>query len=301
MPRADRRRRSARNVRSSLSTVHSCRDAAYASVDLPAPVPPTATTTCSPWLIDAACSVCRPCSASASAKHVLDAAAERRRQIDGRVECRIGRSGDASRRPTDARCRRLDVSRRRPKRSDTRRRRRRATHRCRCTRDREGGRGARAVAERIAGGAVATRPTRRNPRTARRSLPTATRRRPRAPRPDRPDGRLDACGFDHTARRSDMSEGTTSPDTITRLLRRRAEAGTLWIDTIGNSMGRAVPAGARVRVVAASTATPRRGVGDVRRRRTRHRAPGARCRSAIDGGCRATPTDHPIGRSGSTA
>jgi hypothetical protein len=54
-----------------------------------------------------------------------------------------------------------------------------------------------------------------------------------------------------------MSEGTTSPDTITRLLRRRAEVGTLWIDTIGNSMGRAVPAGARVRVVAASR--PRRG------------------------------------------
>ena len=54
-----------------------------------------------------------------------------------------------------------------------------------------------------------------------------------------------------------MSEGTTSPDTITRLLRRRAEAGTLWIDTIGNSMGRAVPAGARVRVVVASR--PRRG------------------------------------------
>ena len=54
-----------------------------------------------------------------------------------------------------------------------------------------------------------------------------------------------------------MSEGTTSPDTITRLLRRRAEVEALWIDTIGNSMGRAVPAGARVRVVAAST--PRRG------------------------------------------
>ena len=54
-----------------------------------------------------------------------------------------------------------------------------------------------------------------------------------------------------------MSEGTTPPDTITRLLRRRAEVGTLWIDTIGNSMGRAIPAGARVRVVAASR--PRRG------------------------------------------
>lgn len=54
-----------------------------------------------------------------------------------------------------------------------------------------------------------------------------------------------------------MSEGSTSPDTITRLLRRRAEVGTLWIDTIGNSMGQAVPAGARVRVAAAST--PRRG------------------------------------------
>ena len=54
-----------------------------------------------------------------------------------------------------------------------------------------------------------------------------------------------------------MSEGTTSPDTVTRLLRRRAEAGTLWIDTVGNSMGRAVPAGARVRIVAASR--PRRG------------------------------------------
>ncbi len=54
-----------------------------------------------------------------------------------------------------------------------------------------------------------------------------------------------------------MSAGATPPDTIARLLRRRAEVGPLWIDTIGNSMGRAVPAGARVRVVAASR--PRRG------------------------------------------
>ena len=54
-----------------------------------------------------------------------------------------------------------------------------------------------------------------------------------------------------------MSDGATSPDTISRLLRRRAEVGTLWIDTIGNSMGRAIPAGARVRVVAATR--PRRG------------------------------------------
>ncbi len=54
-----------------------------------------------------------------------------------------------------------------------------------------------------------------------------------------------------------MSDGTTSPDTITRLLRRRAEVGTLWIDAIGNSMGRAVPDGARVRVVVARR--PRRG------------------------------------------
>ena len=54
-----------------------------------------------------------------------------------------------------------------------------------------------------------------------------------------------------------MSDGTTPPETITRLLRRRAESGTLWIDTAGNSMGRAIPDGARVRVVAA--ARPRRG------------------------------------------
>ncbi|HEX4983478.1 MAG TPA: hypothetical protein VFV63_17360 [Ilumatobacteraceae bacterium] len=54
-----------------------------------------------------------------------------------------------------------------------------------------------------------------------------------------------------------MFDGTTPPDTIARLLRRRAESGTLWIDTVGSSMGRAVPDGARVRVVAA--ARPRRG------------------------------------------
>jgi len=54
-----------------------------------------------------------------------------------------------------------------------------------------------------------------------------------------------------------MSDGTTPPETITRLLRRRAETGTLWVDTSGNSMGRAIPDGARVRIVAA--ARPRRG------------------------------------------
>jgi hypothetical protein len=54
-----------------------------------------------------------------------------------------------------------------------------------------------------------------------------------------------------------MSDGTTPPDTIARLLRRRAESGPLWIDTTGSSMGRAIPDGARVRVVA--VARPRRG------------------------------------------
>ena len=54
-----------------------------------------------------------------------------------------------------------------------------------------------------------------------------------------------------------MSDGTTPPATITRLLRRRAESGTLWIDAVGSSMGRAIPDGARVHVVAA--ARPRRG------------------------------------------
>jgi hypothetical protein len=54
-----------------------------------------------------------------------------------------------------------------------------------------------------------------------------------------------------------MSDGTTPPDTITRLLRRRAESGTLWIDTVGSSMGRAIPDGARVRLVAVER--PRRG------------------------------------------
>jgi hypothetical protein len=54
-----------------------------------------------------------------------------------------------------------------------------------------------------------------------------------------------------------MPDGTTPPETITRLLRRRAEVGTLWIDTVGSSMGRAVPDGARVRVVAVSR--PHRG------------------------------------------
>lgn len=54
-----------------------------------------------------------------------------------------------------------------------------------------------------------------------------------------------------------MSDGTTPPDTITRLLRRRAESGTLWIDAVGSSMGQAIPDGARVRVVAVDR--PRRG------------------------------------------
>jgi hypothetical protein len=54
-----------------------------------------------------------------------------------------------------------------------------------------------------------------------------------------------------------MSEGATPPETMTRLLRRRAESGILWIDTTGNSMGKAIPDGARVRIVAA--ARPRRG------------------------------------------
>jgi hypothetical protein len=54
-----------------------------------------------------------------------------------------------------------------------------------------------------------------------------------------------------------MPEAITPPETITRLLRRRAESGVLWIDTTGNSMGRAIPDGARVRVVAAGR--PRRG------------------------------------------
>ena len=121
-----------------------------------------------------------------------------------------------------------------------------------------GDREASAVVDRTAGGSggIGAR-IRRNRRTARRPRPTAIRRRPTTRRSDRPAGRLDACGFDHTAGRSDMSDGTTPPETIARLLRRRAEAGTLWIDTIGNSMGRAIPDGARVRVVAA--ARPRRG------------------------------------------
>jgi hypothetical protein len=54
-----------------------------------------------------------------------------------------------------------------------------------------------------------------------------------------------------------MSDGTTPPDTITRLLRRRAASGTLWIDAVGSSMGQAIPDGARVRVVAVDR--PRRG------------------------------------------
>ena len=54
-----------------------------------------------------------------------------------------------------------------------------------------------------------------------------------------------------------MSEGATPPETMTRLLRRRAESGMLWIDTTGNSMGKAIPDGARVRIVPA--ARPRRG------------------------------------------
>ncbi len=54
-----------------------------------------------------------------------------------------------------------------------------------------------------------------------------------------------------------MPDGSTPPETMARLLRRRAESGTLWIDTTGSSMGRAIPDGARVRLVVA--ARPRRG------------------------------------------
>jgi hypothetical protein len=54
-----------------------------------------------------------------------------------------------------------------------------------------------------------------------------------------------------------MSDGTPPPATIVRLLRRRAETATLWIDAGGSSMGRAIPDRSRVRVVAASR--PRRG------------------------------------------
>ena len=93
-----------------------------------------------------------------------------------------------------------------------------------------------------------------------------------------------------------MSEGTTSPDTVTRLLRRLAEAGTLWIDTVGNSIGRGTRR-CSMRVVPASR--PRRGevsaMCDEDGRVIVHRVLGW---SATDGGCRAMPTDHRIGRSG---
>ena len=143
--------------------------------------------------------------------------------------------------------------------------------------DRSGGRAGRSGGCRAnPSGAVAIRPTRRNPRTGRRSHPTATRRRRRAPCPDRPDGRLDACGVDHTAGRSDMSEGTTPPDTVTRSAappRRGGDAVDRHRRQLDGTRGtrRCSSAGRR-----RFTATPRRGVGDVRRRRTCHRPPGAR-------------------------
>ena len=98
-------------------------------------------------------------------------------------------------------------------------------------------------------------------------VPSLTRRRPTTRRPDRPAGRLDACAFDHTAGRSDMPDGTTSPDTDHASAAPPRRGGDV-VDRHDRQLdGTGGPRRCPGAGLAAVAATPRRGVGDVRRRR----------------------------------
>ena len=237
-------------------------------------------------------------------QHVLNAAAERRRQIERGIQARrrVPDRTSVNRPPAHRRrCRRRDVVRRRRPRSGTPRRRRRARRRSRCTTASEGDREASAVADRIAGGHRASAEESAHPAN---SASTASHRHSSA-----------------------ADNSTFRPASwTTRRMRFRPYCGAVrhvrWIPHhLRRSRACCAAAPSRERCGSTRPGTrwvgrypmapgfgswPRRGHVAARCGRCALTTVASSCigrsvSSTADGGCRATRTDRPIGRSGSNA